>query len=141
MRKRTRDEAARTMALKASRTVAAEQRVEILSKQIRDTIDVGRQDRSELHVEVAALKVQEYHGRWLHGQVAGATAELASARRACDEERIRLTEATAKLKAIEKLRERRWKRHMQEVRREEQAIMDEVAGRIGALRGEEVSGE
>lgn len=141
MRKRKRDEAARKMAAKAAEVTATQQRVESLSKQLRDAVAVGRVDRTEARVEVAALKVQEYHGRWLHGQILGSMQSLARVEREYEEERVGLAQATAKLKAIEKLRERRWRRYVQEVRREEQAIMDEVAGRVGQrVHGEEAAG-
>jgi flagellar export protein FliJ len=93
----------------------------------------GRSDRAEGRLEIAAIKVRQGHGHWLHGQIAAFSVKLAEARIECERQRERLAEATARLKAIEKLRERRWKRHVRDVRREEQGAMDEAAGRTGTL--------
>lgn len=140
LRERARDDAARALAEKMARAGVIERRMESLSQQIRDMVVAGARDRKEPHVEIAALKAQEYHGRWLHGQLAQSMSDLAAARLACDEQRARLVKATAKFKAIEKLRQRRWNRHQFEVRREEQAALDEVAGRFGQRASEEAWG-
>ena len=142
MRKRARDDAARTMATRAAEVTAIQQRVECLSGQLKDAVTVGRIDRTEARIEVADLKVQEYHGRWLHGQILGSMQSLAKAERECEEQRVRLSQASARLKAIEKLRGKQWRRHVQEVHREEQAMTDEVAGGVGQrARDEEAAGE
>ncbi len=130
MRKRARDEAARVVSGKITQVVAVQQRVESLSQQLRETVEIARSDREERRVEIASLKAQQYYSTWLHGRITESTTALAKAESELLQERARLAQETAKLKAIEKLRERRLQRHQLAVRREEQAITDEVAGRM-----------
>jgi flagellar biosynthesis chaperone FliJ len=54
------------------------------------------------------------------GELAGKKAEL-------EVKRARLAEAWKRLRAIEKLRDKQWARHCEEVRREERTVGDEVA--------------
>ena len=130
MRKRARDEAARMVAGKVTEVAAVQRRVEAFSRQLRDVVETGRTDREEKRLEIAALKTQQYYGKWLHDRITESSATLVYTEAELSEERGKLTQATAKLKAIEKLRERRWQRHTLLVRREEQGITDEVAGRM-----------
>jgi flagellar export protein FliJ len=130
MRKRARDEAARLVAGKIMEVAAVQRRVDAFSHQLRDAVEIGRMDREGKRLEIAALKMQQYYGKWLHDRITECSATLLQTEAQLLEERRKLTQATAKLKAIEKLRERRWQRHLLMVRREEQAITDEVAGRM-----------
>lgn len=130
MRRRARDEAARLVAAKLVEAAAVQRRVEEFSRQMRDTVEMGRSDRAGGSIEIAALKLQQYYGKWLHDRIVEASSKLRQVEAELTDERMKLSLATAKLKAIEKLRERRWQRHLQLVRREEQAITDEVGGRM-----------
>jgi flagellar export protein FliJ len=56
--------------------------------------------------------------------------DLAGANSKLKEQRAVLGHASAQLKAIEKLRERRFERHQQQLKREEQAGADEIAIRM-----------
>lgn len=131
VRKRARDEAARLVAVKVTEVTTIQQRVEEFSRQLRETVDMGRSNRAQKTVEIAALKLQQYYGKWLHDRLTDASSTLRMAEEKLTVERIKLTEASAKLKAIEKLRERKWQQHVLAVRKEEQAVTDEVAGRMG----------
>lgn len=130
MRKRARDEAARLVAGKVAEVANVQRRVEAFSRQLRDLVETGCADRGEKSLEIAALKMQQYYGKWLHDRITESTATLMQTEAELSEDRGKLTQATARLKAIENLRERRWQRHLLVVRREEQAITDEVAGRM-----------
>ena len=130
MRRRARDEAARQVAGKVMEVAAVQRRMEAFSRQLRDLVEIGRTDREGKSIEIAALKMQQYYGKWLHDRVTEFSATLMKTEAELSEERGKLTQATARLKAIEKLRERRWQRHLLLVRREEQAITDEIAGRM-----------
>lgn len=138
-RRRTRDEAARVVSEKIGRVVSEQQRVEALSNELRGTLEVARAERGQARMEIAGLRSQQYYSTWLHGRMTETSAALTEAEAQLSVERAKLMQATAKLKAIEKLRERRWKKHQFEIRKEEQAITDEVAGqmvqRLGAMEG------
>lgn len=136
MRKRARDEAARRVAVKLTEVAAVQRRVEDFSRQLRDLVDTGRADREGKSIEIAALRMQQYYGKWLHDRIMETSTALLQRESELSEERGNLTQATAKLKAIEKLREKRWQKHVLLVRREEQATTDEVAGRMSHMAGE-----
>jgi flagellar export protein FliJ len=131
MRKRSRDDAARVVAERLTQVAAVQQRVEDFSKQLRDTLKIGCLERAEKSIEVAVLKTQQYYGKWLHDRITDASSTLRLAAENLSQERTKLAQAAANLKAIEKLRERKWRKHLLLVRRDEQAMTDEVAGRMG----------
>lgn len=130
LRERARDEQRRLVAGAINAVTRAERRIELLSDQLRESVEMARGQRLTERLDVAALRGQQFYQSWLHGRLLESDAALAEKKAELDADRIRLGEASAKLKAIEKLRERRWKRHLVQVRREEQAFNDEAASRI-----------
>ena len=91
-----------------------------------------RGERLTERLDVAALRGQQFHRSWLHGRLIESNGALTEKKAELDAERTKLGEASVQLKAIEKLRERRWKRYLVQVRREEQAVNDEAASRMAA---------
>ncbi|MEK7710751.1 MAG: flagellar FliJ family protein [Planctomycetota bacterium] len=132
LRERAHDEQRRVVAGAIGAVAGAERRIERLSDQLRETVEVTRGERLTERLDVAALRGQQFYRSWLHGRLLDSDAALAKKKVELDLERAKLGEASAQLKAIEKLRERRWKRYLVQVRREEQAVNDEVASRMAA---------
>jgi len=130
MRKRSRDEVARRVALQIAASTATRRRLDNLSLQADSEAQSSRANRGEKTLDIPAIRVQQLHGKWLGRRVEEASAELQRVEAGLAAERSQLIQATARLKAIERLRERRWQRHLVAVRREEQAVMDEVAIRM-----------
>ena len=130
MRKRTRDEIARRVAEQIAASAAARRRLDNLSLRADSESELARADRGEKTLDIQAIRVQQLHGKWLGRSVEETAAELQRVEAVLTAERSQLTQATARLKAIDRLRERRWQRHMVAVRREEQAVTDEVAIRM-----------
>jgi flagellar export protein FliJ len=132
LRERARDDQRRAVAGAVGAVTRAERRIEMFSDQLRETVEMTRGERLTERLDVAALRGQQFHRSWLHGRLIESYGALTEKRAELDAERTKLGEASAQLKAIEKLRERRWKRHLVQVRREEQAVNDEVASRMAA---------
>lgn len=133
LRKQARDEQRRAVAIAVRELAAAEARAAEWTEQLRRTVELTRSARMSETLDVAALRGSQFHRNWLHGRILESQAEIGQKRMSLDAERIKLGEATAKVKVLEKLRQRRWTRHLQTVAREEQAVADEIAGQ-GHLR-------
>jgi len=135
LRKRARDEQRRAVADALVEVTGIERRIEQLTDELRETVDMTRGERQSERLDMSALRGQQFYRARLHGTLLDSNATLAEKVVALGVERTKLGEASARLKAIEKLRERRWKRHWVQLRREEQAFNDEVAGRMAMGSG------
>jgi len=133
LRKQARDEQRRVLAVALRDVSAAEARVDELTEQLRRSVELTRGERLVETLDVAALAGNQFHRNWLHQSILATGDDVAKGKERVDQERAKLAEATARLKVLEKLRERRWARHLQSVAREEQAVSDEIAGQ-GYLR-------
>ena len=112
-------------AVRAMRSV--QQRIddcnELLRASVDRTSDLQRSQRIDMH----SLRSQRFYGGYLHRQLLLAGEELVARQTELDARRGELTEATKRLRAVEKLRERQWERHRRQLAREEQADADEDA--------------
>ena len=140
LRKQARDEQRRVVADAVRALASAESRAASLNEQLRAMVDRARGERQTDHLDIAALRGNQMHRNWLHRRIMESTEEIAKAQVRLDAERAKLGEATARLKVLEKLRERRWSRHLVEVAREEQTIASEIAVQ-GFVRRMRVSDE
>ena len=129
LREQARDEQRLVVAevIRAVRSV--EGRMEQLTDQLRETVHRTRDAREERRLDLPSLRGHQFYQGWLHRRIMETHENLAVSKARLDAERVRLGEATMRLKAIETLRERRWKRHQTLVHREEQAVGDEAAVR------------
>lgn len=127
LREQARDGQRRVVAEVVRAVSAVEGRIGGLTRELRDTIHQTRDKQKVARVDVALLRTHQYYQSWLHRKIMEAGIELDEMKRQLDIERARLGEASARLKAIEKLRERRWQRHCFELQREEQAEANESA--------------
>jgi hypothetical protein len=83
------------VARKVAEVAGVERRVEVFSQQLRDVMEIGRTDREGKKIEVAALKMQQYYGRWLHDRIMESSATLVQTEAELSGERVKLTQATA----------------------------------------------
>ena len=104
-----------------------EERLDQLTQQLRDTVEITRGEQRTQELDVASLRGHQFYRNWLHRRIMESNLELGDRRATLDVERAKLGEASARLKAIEKLRDKRFARHLVQVRREEQTTMDEAA--------------
>ncbi len=129
MRARERDERRRAVADAVRAVTAEERRIDLLSEQLRDNVKQTRDERSGNRLDLVALRGQQFHQSWLHGRLFESFKALSESEKTLEVERAKLGLASSRLKAIEKLREKRWIQHVKQLDREEQAINDESAGR------------
>lgn len=127
LREQARDAKRRSVADAVRTLTKAERQVAELTEQLRDTVELNRAERAAPQVDVSALRVGEFYRNWLHHRILEGTLTVARQQTRLSAERAKLGAASARLKAIEKLKERRWARHRQQVGREERAAADEAA--------------
>jgi flagellar export protein FliJ len=100
-------------------------------------VELNRGQRTAPRVDITALRTGEFYRNWLHHHIVDGTLHVAKQQARVQVEREKLGQVSARLKAIEKLRERRWSRYRKELDREEQALNDEAALRTFAARSPE----
>ncbi len=134
LREQARDAQRRVVADAVRAVTAVEQRIDRLTHELRGTVQRTRDEQRVELLDITSLRAHQYYRSWLHRKIMEAGIERSDHRRRLDRERARLGEASARLKAIEKLRERRWQRHHLLLKREEQADGDESALRLYGRR-------
>ncbi|MEK6797734.1 MAG: flagellar FliJ family protein [Planctomycetota bacterium] len=142
LREQARDVQRRRVADSARTVTATEQAVARLQAARSRNAEATREAQSAGLLDVASLRCQyRFHG-WLMRKQEEFGETLQTQRTELDGERCRLGEVTAKLRVIEKLKERQWRGHLDQLRREEQAVDDEVALRIASwsLASDKVQG-
>lgn len=127
LRMEARDRQQRAVADAASVCEGTEKVRRALDVRLRENVEQMRLSRTHGVLDVALMRAAHLHSGWLSRRMAEVDLELKDRRTRLAIERKKLTEAMAKLKAIEKLRERQWRRHQLETDREEQAVLDETA--------------
>lgn len=127
LRERERDAQRREVGNAVRAVTDVQKRIENLTASLRDTVALGRDEQSEARLDVGLLQGQRFHQSWLHGEILESSGELREKQRRLEAERDKLGRANARLKAIEQLRERRWRDHQLALLREERAMFDETA--------------
>lgn len=127
LRKRAQDEQRRVVAECVRRQRQLTRRIEDVNRALRGNVELTRATSNTVAIDVRSLRLgHAYMGRLQH-RVIEARAELSECDGELNAEREKLADATGQVKAIEKLREKKWERHCTKVRRDEQAAMDEAA--------------
>ena len=127
VRAQERDARRREVADAARAVTSAEQRIEELNNELQATMQHTQSEQKQARLDVALLRGHQFRRNHLHRRIIESHAALASKKHELNACRAKLAEASKRLKAIEKLREKQWNRHLTEVRREEQTAGDEVA--------------
>ena len=129
LREQIKDARLRDLARAVRQLNDSQRSLDNLSDQLSVAMNELRGTKSQGVLDLSALRAQQYFGVWLDWRIRDVGIDMREKRKAVDVERANLAEANARLKAIEKLRERAVRRHALQVRREEQMEMDEIAGR------------
>jgi len=127
LRERERDVQRRKVAEAVRALTVAERRVESLNESLRGTMAEGRNVQSSGKLDLGLVRSQRFYQSWLHGTILESNTELITRERELVVERAELGRVNARYKSLEKLKERKWQRHLQEVSKEERAMFDEIA--------------
>ena len=121
------DERRRDTANAARAVASAEKQTAELNDMLQSTIEQTRVEQQEKRPDLQSLRGHQSYRGHLQRRILESQALLAEKQRELEVQRARLAEASKLLKAIERVRDKRWLRHLTEVKREEQADSDEIA--------------
>lgn len=138
VRRSLRDAQQRVVAEAARAVAAARSRETSWTNDLQGSFAGSRMVQCAARIDMSCLLTHQLHRGWLRRTIESAGAEVLEKLHKFEEERIKLADASKHLKVIEKLRERQWQRHVQEIKREEQATNDEAAVHM-FLRGARTS--
>jgi flagellar export protein FliJ len=127
LRERARDQQLRAVADAVRAVAAAESARQLLDQRLQENVEQTRAAQQGASLDLPALRAGYLHQGWLLRRLEDGAAELAERSNLLVAERKLLSEASARLKAVEKLKERQWMRHRTQVNQEEQAFFDEMA--------------
>jgi flagellar export protein FliJ len=126
LRERERDAQRRRVADAVRAVTDAEQRLASRNDSLRGTFAAGRDVQSSPRLDVGLIRSHRFYQSWLHGSILESSAEVGKRRRELAVERESLGRSNARFKSLEKLKERKWRRHLEDVKREELATFDEI---------------
>ena len=127
LREQARDTQRRVVADAVRTVTRIEERIASLTKELKDASGQSRSDQDARFLDTVSLRGHHIYRNWLHWKITEARGELAGKQVVLEQDRARLAEASTRLKVIENLRERQWRRHLAEMAREEQSATDEAA--------------
>lgn len=127
LRTQARDQQHRVVADAVHQVSRIEERISLITKELKNTLEHTRLDRSIKNLDILSLRENQLYRGWLHRKIMESDAELTQGKETLNRERVKLQEASKQLKVIEKLRERQWDRYQTEQQREEQSQYDEAA--------------
>ncbi len=117
----------RAVAVAARAVKAAEVSLADVTNRLRELTLSTRSAKQGARLDVGLLRSQEFHGGWLADQAIQAQAFLSKQQAELVRRRNLLGDLSKRLKVIEKLRERQWRRFRAEQAKREQIELDEVA--------------
>jgi len=127
----------RRVVAQAARAVSAvEDRIARTDEALRGEVGALRREQSEARLDMGSLCGHRYYMSRLHREMQESLTVLAQKQEALRSERDKLAEASKRLKVIEKLKEKQWKRYMDRINRAERFIQDET-GLQQYMRGRE----
>ena len=127
VRKQTQDTQRRVVAGAVQAVQEVENRMGRLTEELDLTMDRSRDARRPRDLDISALRSHQVYRGCIHRRLLESATEIVKRRATLDVERSKLAETTKRLKAIEKLRERKLASHVKALEREEQAGHDETA--------------
>lgn len=130
IRQRERDAQRLVVATKVVAAEAIRGQVGTLTKQMGDNEDGSRNARGAGPMTMNLLRRHVFHQAWLSRTIEAYGEQLDEKLEEVRVERDKLADASARLKVIEKLRQRQWESHKVELAREEIQAGDEAAQQI-----------
>ncbi len=127
LRQQARDAQRRVVADAVRAVTRVEERIAELTRQWHGMIEQSRDALHTPRLDVVSIRGHQIHRAWLHRKITELSETLARKQAKLRAERAQLAETSNRLRAIEKLRERQWKRFRTSVAREEQGASDEAA--------------
>lgn len=130
LRQETRDRQRRAAAAASAKLNEATETKDRIAAALKENVKQLRAEKAVGAINIPVLRAGYLHQGSLVRKSEEADVSLQEIRQEFEAQRKLLGEANARLKTIEKLRERKWRRHRAQIHRAEQAIGDEVALRV-----------
>ncbi len=127
LREQARDARRRVVSENVRAVTGAEQHRAELVRARRDRMQEMRLVQQTGRLDAVSIRRHFVHAGYLEHQLDVSETELTKRRGELRAEQDRLAEASKRLRVIEKLHERQWRRYLADVAREEQAALDEAA--------------
>lgn len=123
----------RVMAGCVQAVLEARQLADLVAGRMDENAQQRRNMQQDSRPDVAGLRTEQLHLLWLRRMQDQTRQELARRQEIMEAQRQKLVAASRKVKVIEKLRDRQWKRYQDEERRAERKEHDELAMLLPAL--------
>ena len=139
LRRQERDAQRREVANAQQAVRQVDQRIDNLTRELSDTVHRTRSAQGTDRLDMVSVRGHQHYRGFLQRRIFDSNEDMRERKTELDKRRAKLMEASKRLKVIEKLREKQWNRHVIQLRRREQAIMDETAlqgylrERVGAV--------
>lgn len=117
----------RAMAGCVNTVIEAQKLVELVAQRIDENAELRRDLQRGEHPDVAGLRAEQVQLLWLRRMQEQVALELAKRHDSMEAQRMKLVAASRRVKVIEKLRDRQWKRYQEEQRRLDRKAQDEFA--------------
>lgn len=140
VRRQAQERQQRSVAEASRALTAAEDRIDLLTRQMRDNVLDSITEREKTEIDPSALRSGELFRGWLHRKIRDAGADAVEHRRALALRRDSLMHARKDLKAMELLRDRQRRRYEADGQRQERFELDEIALQQYRRRGDEERG-
>ena len=127
VRKQAQDVQRRMVADAVQAVQEVENRMGRMNEDLALTMDRSRDSRRLHDLDISVLRSHQIYRGCIHRRLLESATELEERRATLEVERTKLAETTKRLKAIEKLREKKLASHVRTVKRAEQAGHDEIA--------------
>lgn len=127
VRKRAQDAQRRVVADSVRAVRKVERRIADLKGDLDRSVRRSRDARMERRVDVFSLRGHQMFQASVHRHLLEAVGEMSQRQGELDTERAKLAEVANRLKAIEKLREKRWAEYVKGLEKRERAAYDEAA--------------
>lgn len=115
----------RAMAGCVNAVLEARRLADLVAERLEENQRQKREIQRGAHPDVAALRAEQWHWLWLRRTQEQTQQELTKRQEIMDAQRQKLVAASRRVKVIEKLRDRQWKRHLDDQRRAERKEQDE----------------
>jgi len=127
VRKQAEDAQKRLVAHKLQEVVQTRSKIDGINEALRAESDSIRFSQGAGVLDVPMLRYRQFYLTSLRNRLFEMQESLLTRNKALNIERKKLAELSAKRKALDKLREKRWQAHQEALRRQEQTETDEVA--------------
>lgn len=136
LRKAEMEREQRAMAGCVNAVLEAQKLVELVAQRINENADLRRDMQIAEHPDVAGLRSEQVQLIWLRRMQEQSALELAKRHDGMEAQRMKLVAASRRVKVIEKLRDRQWKRYQEELRRHDRKAQDEFAMFLPTIKAE-----